>query len=295
MTLNEARLHYMKQMQTNFDFDTPDWHEFRSHQFGGSEVSSVIGQNPFESAKQMISKKINRTKTNNISCHFGRLFEIVAKKYLTTLKKVKLHEFNSIKSCKYPVSYSPDGVIEYDETLSLIEIKCPFRRYKLGEVPDYYLPQIKSGMAILPVDNGEFHQFRFRVCSIFNLGENEKYNRWFHYEGSKRVPGIEPLCWGYIRFTDSGDFKDIGAMGPKQQDEFMECTCDYVTVDNVYLQCDQYQIAKVGKVLGFKLLDHTIHRFDKDNSYLDNLDKNLWYNYMDLVSNSNHGRVAKIT
>jgi len=277
-----CRLQYIKKSQIDLpEQGSDEWLNNRLNQFGGSEIASVLGESPYQKPKELIDGKINKVYKDQPACSFGRIFEVVAVKYLRDILDYKIYNFSSIKSSKYPIAYSPDGIVyrESIEELTLLEIKCPYRRTKLQEIPKYYLPQIQTGLNILPVDYGEFIQFRFRLCSIWDLDDTPKYNRWLHSESRKRIPDVMPICYGYIEFPDE-PFQDLGRCGPK--DAIKLCKLPKVRRSMVHL--NEYPRRPIkGMILGFKLLGYTNIKVDTDADYLSSREEQLWARYLDLL------------
>jgi len=291
MSNSYSRLSYIKTLEIRLAPQGSDlWLENRLNQFGGSELASVFGSCPYKKRKDLISEKVNKKRFKAAACSFGRVMEDVAKKYLREYLDYKIYDFGAIKSSSYPVAYSPDGIIHREDELILLEIKCPWRRYKLEEIPKHYLPQIMGGMSILPVDYCEFIQFRFRLCSVWDIGPSHKYNRWLHYEGQKRVPNTDPIIYGYIQFSESATmlnsnnnkvtFIDLGRCSPDNE----ELIADLPKVEkrNIFINEIPRRPFR-GQILGFKLFDMTTKKVKRDPMYLENKSKELWEGYKELL------------
>ena len=109
----QARLEYILTLQRELPAQgTEEWLESRTHQFGGSEIASVLGKSPYMKPDEMIDKKITKQNIDAPACSFGRIFEPVAKMFMVEELEMNIKNTGSIKSGKYPVAYSPDGSSE---------------------------------------------------------------------------------------------------------------------------------------------------------------------------------------
>lgn len=278
-----ARLKYIKSLQIELPPQgSAEWLIARTNQFGGSEMATLLGECPYSKKADMIKDKVCKKKFDAAPCSFGRIFEVVAKKYLREFLDYDISDFSGIKSSMFPIAYSPDGVIlkEKEDELSLLEIKCPYRRYKIQTIPKHYIPQIQTGLNIIPVNYGEFIQFRFRLCSLWDVDDTPKYNRWLHWEGRKRVPDMDPIAYGYIQFTEEGRYVDIGKTPPA--DEMKLCTLPKCRRKMIHL----FEIPKRpfrGIIMGFKLFEMTNIKVERDEDYLKNKYTEIWDGYSDLI------------
>ena len=278
-----ARLQYIKSLQTNLpDQGTDEWLAARTNQFGGSEMATLLNKCPYKSKDDMIADKVTKKRFDAAPCSFGRIFEVVAKKYLREILSYSISDFSGIKSSNYPIAYSPDGIAYRDceDTLSLIEIKCPYRRRKIKEIPAHYIPQIQTGLNILPVDYGEFIQFRFRLCSLWDVDETAKYNRWIHWESRKHMPDQLPIMYGYIQFTNEGQYEDLGKLPPDRDKELCKlprCRKSMIHMNEIPKR--PYR----GKILGFKLFECTNILVERDEQYLKSKEAEIWQGYADLI------------
>ncbi|MEM3062020.1 MAG: hypothetical protein QW303_00550 [Nitrososphaerota archaeon] len=196
---------------------TPAWLNTRSL-IGGSEMSIVLGINPFQNPDELIRRKKNNSFYGNIYTRWGNIFEyllfqVVA--YLCRISDKKLIELGSIPGLKYQnqiiQSYTPDriGIIDGDNLnillggtrkgmqIILFEGKCPIRRIPNGRIPSYYEPQILTGGCTIPIiDECIFVDGAFRWCSLEDLNFNNNYKQNFH----GNVYFSKPLALGFIGF-----------------------------------------------------------------------------------------------
>ncbi len=224
-----------------------EWYKIREKttdnprgRIGGSEIASLIGYNPYTSAKELVKQKRGikpkRKFDDKIYCWFGIVFEdisvsIFEKIYNTqvTCKDICIVKAANIKN----FMFSPDGVcilpciddnISLDTTLEidtykpvLIEIKCPLtRQLAVGAetIPSHYTPQIQGGlMSFEDVTDAVFIDNCFRICNHQHLIDDTSFNKILHkndinppsvnciYKGIIYIYGINPITTRGTRFT----------------------------------------------------------------------------------------------
>lgn len=248
------------------------WLAARRTRIGGSEIASAIGQSPYEKPADYVAKKRSAHRFTAAACTFGRVMEPVAKRIIEGLLDTVVHELGAVPSTRFPMCYSPDGLLLLNDELKLLEIKCPFRRSRLVEVPKHYLCQVQSGMNILPCESTLFYQFRFRSCRIEDMGTSVKYNRWMHTESYKRCPKIKPLRWGYLHWEADSDLIDLGALG--KEDTHNLCVVDRLGTATQHWETTE--LPDEGYILPWKLFDYTTVDVPRDPDFLERHADRLW-------------------
>lgn len=140
---------------------SPEWLAMRAKTIGSSEVSSVLGTNPWKSARQLWEEKTGRAEGTkmNAAMQRGVDFEDEARGLLESqvgmifTPKVLRHDTK-----KY-MQVSLDGIT--DDGKVICEIKCPstdgLRQYaKQGKVPAYYESQIDYQLRISGAERAIF-------------------------------------------------------------------------------------------------------------------------------------------
>jgi putative phage-type endonuclease len=203
----------------------PDWYRLVGTTIGGSEIASIIGINPYSSYYQVIESKIEICKglklwntSESLSCWWGTLFENVITQY------VEIDIGNKIRGTKICIQKleghrnSPDGYtvikLYFDdgkyklwtsdlskdiiafELIVLLEFKCPITRKITGNIPNYYKPQVLSGLSVSSIAHkGLFIDASFKKCNVDQLCNNPFYDITFH---KKTNTVLYPLAWGVI-------------------------------------------------------------------------------------------------
>lgn len=276
------QLKYLQMQYSNLpEQGTDAWLQSRRTKIGGSEIASVLGKCPYKSYSKYIEDKKANAFKNNAACTFGHLLEPVAKHIMEEEQGIKIHEMGAIPATNFPICYSPDGVIVRDDKLILLEIKCPFRRYKLSVIPPHYLNQVKTGMCVLPCHECEFHQFRFRICKAHQINKGVEYNRWMHTEARKRVPDCIPLRWGYFHFHSKCKMHDLGQLRKETSDDLV-----YFKNWKHTIYYEKSELPKTGYVLGWKLFEMTSQIIDRDPMFLEDNKEKIWEAFAELTKKS---------
>ncbi len=248
-----------------------EWLESRRTRIGGSEIASAIGLSPYQKREELVAAKLVPKRFKSAACSFGRAFEPVAKQFIEETDGLDIRELGAVPSTRYPMCYSPDGIFAVGEELVLLEIKCPFRRSDLRRVPEHYKCQVKAGMCILPCEETYFYQFRFRACSLAQLGGGKKYNRWLHVESYKRAPEASPIRWGYIHYDDDTDLIDLGCLNRDNESQL----CVIERLDGV-CHWERKELPDSGYILPWKLFDVAMEKIPRDPAFLDDHSQVLW-------------------
>jgi len=225
-----------------------EWLKSRTETIGGSEISTILKLNKYQTIKQLMYQKTGISNfKKSAPLWFGNIFEYILQQYVEQLYDTKIYETGSIPYSKSNlIKYSPDGLAiiktkklktifnnddlnnkiynlsKFDnnyynnkELLILFEFKNPFMRcIKPNEIPIYYINQPKLGMEVIDICEASiFIEAIFRYCSyndIINL--NNKYNTFYHFDKIKY--NNIPLSYGcftlyYEKNNNSNNLHDI--------------------------------------------------------------------------------------
>jgi len=193
-----------------------EWHAIRKYNIGGSEMSVITGDNPYQKLDDLVAQKIGFTKFNgNLATRWGNLFEPITQRIAEIIFDIhEIKETGSLPGVIENQRYSPDGIgivklkcsngnIDTTEYCTvLFEYKAPFTSIPTGAIPDHYKPQVKTGLCSIPfTDFAIFISNMYRKCSFDTLGNNKEYDTYFHNKDNNKDLGIEkPLAYGIILF-----------------------------------------------------------------------------------------------
>lgn len=226
-----------------------EWLRSRSETIGGSEISTILNINKYQTIKQLIMQKTGLSTFKKAPpLWFGNIFEYILQQYVENLYDTKIYETGSIPYSKSNlIKYSPDGLAiiktkklktifneddlnnkiynlsKFDnldennkkELLVLFEFKNPYMRViKPNEIPIYYINQPKLGMEVIDICEASiFIESIFRFCSYEDITKlNNRYNTFYHFDRN-RYNNI-PLSYGcftlyYEKNNTSKHLEDI--------------------------------------------------------------------------------------
>lgn len=125
----------------------PEWHELRKTGIGGSEIGTILGLNPYESAYTLWHKKmglIDDQIQGNWSIRFGQAFEEpILKMFEEDHPELEIIRTGTWQSKTNPVQVAnPDAIFRNKQTgeLGIIEVKTS--RAVWDEIPPSYLAQV---------------------------------------------------------------------------------------------------------------------------------------------------------
>lgn len=209
-----------------------EWIKSRETSFGGSELAALIGKNKNKTCRKLLEEKISAAKfEGNSFTLWGHLFEPVHRTILESIYKTSIYETGSIPWVKEGFKYSPDGLgvvnkehlsalindsnishlipdqellnrlLKRDsspELLVLFEQKAPANRVLNYAIPEYYVPQILSGLNVIDItDIGIYTEAVFKRCTLDDLLlTSVSYNESFRF--TKNTFTVRPKFMGVI-------------------------------------------------------------------------------------------------
>jgi len=190
---------------------TKEWYSIRKTTIGGSEISTILGLNPFKNLKALIAEKIGLSKfEGNDATRWGTMFEDITKQWTEKclLMSNNITEIGNIEGIHSRQRYSPDGIgvvklkteikiqneiIETEDYfIVLFEFKSPFKSIPEQKVPKYYLPQVLTGLLNINITEvGIFVNNSYRKCPLNYLDEKNYdkilYDDKFHIDKNKKT------------------------------------------------------------------------------------------------------------
>lgn len=189
-----------------------EWLNARRVSIGGSEVATVLGNNPYQDINDFYRQKLGMKKFNgNLFTRWGTHFEDITVLYIEQRYNTKVFNFGSIEGLTYNgrvvQAYSPDGLCVIDNNIVLLEIKSPYSRIPTGSIPSHYIDQIQTGLyTINDASYGLFCDAVYRKCNVETLNFTNEYDAEYHK--SNKEFGT-PICVGYSIFWEYGSTEDV--------------------------------------------------------------------------------------
>lgn len=248
--INEAEL------VGTFESGTEEWHEARAAGIGGSEIGTIMGLNPWESAFSLWAKRtgqIPNPPVDNWAVRFGNAFELP----ILQLWAEQHPEYTVFTTGTYRwqaepfMVANPDALARHNDTGEWVVVEIKTARNPWDKVPPQYVAQVQHYMQVLHLPravvaavagwNYEEHWFE---ADTFQQGAQLDAARrfWEHLEavaqpawdGSKATYEAERRMHPEI---DGGDV-DLEALGLELlavQAEFDEAEADLLRIKSEIL------------------------------------------------------------
>jgi len=213
------------------------WKARRLQTVGGSELSSLLGENPYSSELNLLARKLGIDRSDpGEACWWGTMMEPVSERLVELQCGTRAHGTGihmHLPDLIEGHANSPDGfcviaLVDGDEpgTLelarglddprvaaapdravvlpALLELKAPYSRIPDGrKMPKHYSAQVQSGMALShpAVSVGLFCEVVYRMCTMMQLGTDDTYCTGYHEKDVTRkdTPVWDgALAWGLV-------------------------------------------------------------------------------------------------
>lgn len=208
-----------------FEDNSDDWHNARSTGVGGSEVGTILGLNPWESAYALWAKRTGRISSeikDNWAIRFGKAFEQpILDLWQAEHPDWKVYRTGTYQDeyCEYRLA-NPDALAQNVETGEWMVIEVKTGRTTWEEIPPAYTAQVLHYMGVLKIRKG-------RIVSAAGMSWNEyeiPYNQgqidiqneviarfWNHLqEDSKPAWDGSESTYNAVRMSyDSIDFNEV--------------------------------------------------------------------------------------
>lgn len=140
----------------NFESDSPEWHEARKGSIGGSEIGTIMGLNPWESAYTLWAKKLELIPNSfqeNWAIRLGKAFEEpILKLFGQQHPELELYRAGSFISKEFEFMHAnPDAMAYNKETGEWIVIEVKTARYNWDALPAHYACQVQHYMHVMGV------------------------------------------------------------------------------------------------------------------------------------------------
>lgn len=188
---------------------TQEWYDMRNNMITASDISCVVGDDPYGNIKKVFNKKaffIKDEFTGNFATEWGVKYEPIACKIYQLRNNVNVNSFGLIphysnfqhqEQYLQPISFlgaSPDGICD-DGTM--LEIKCPTSREITGIPPRYYWIQMQIQMECCNLEKCHFLECKFSEFSseteFFSLKDDIEKGIVSYNSSTKQYNYLFPL------------------------------------------------------------------------------------------------------
>lgn len=137
-----------------FEPGTSAWHEAREDSIGGSDISTIMGLNPYESPYALWAKKTGKIPSlieENWAIRFGKAFEEpILKLWAEQHPEYEVFTTGTYQDALLPFRHAnPDALARHRETGEWIVVEVKTARSTWDSVPVGYVAQVQHYMDIL--------------------------------------------------------------------------------------------------------------------------------------------------
>jgi putative phage-type endonuclease len=152
-TFNEAEL------VGSFEAGSDEWHNARAQGIGGSEVGTILGLNPYESAYALWCKRTGRIPSQieeNWAIRFGKAFETpILQLWHEEHPEYEVFETGTYRSKENSLLLAnPDALARHKETGEWVVVEVKTARSTWDSVPQAYTAQVLHYMGVMGVKRG---------------------------------------------------------------------------------------------------------------------------------------------
>lgn len=141
-----------------FESNTREWYELRKTGIGGSDIGTICGLNPWESAYTLWAKRteqIPEEQLNSWAVRLGNAFEQpILDLYQEEYPDQIIYRTGTYRHKDYPFMLANPDALAYDpetDTWTLIEVKTA--RYEWGAIPPHYVAQVQHYLFVMGIDH----------------------------------------------------------------------------------------------------------------------------------------------
>jgi putative phage-type endonuclease len=179
---------------------TDDWHQWRTTGIGASDAPCIMGENPWNSSKQLFDEKLdkilgfsNKRRPLNAAMARGVLLEPEARATYNE-EKGNITTPICIQSMRYPWMLASLDGINIDNRIA-VEIKCGLKNYNFVQrnwmVPNYYYAQLQHILAICSFEKMDFYSFLpSKTPILLSIERDDAY--------IEKLIDSEAVFWGQI-------------------------------------------------------------------------------------------------
>ena len=140
-----------------FESGTSAWHEARADSLGGSEIGTIMGLNPWESAYALWAKKTGKIENpplTNWAVRFGQAFEEpILKLWAEEHPEYEVFVTGTYQDCECPwLHANPDALARHRKTGEWLVVEVKTARTSFEALPANYEAQVRHYMMVMKID-----------------------------------------------------------------------------------------------------------------------------------------------
>lgn len=139
-----------------FDDGSPEWHEARETGIGGSDIGTIVGLNPWDSAFALWARRTGQIapkQVDNWSVRFGKAFEEpILRMWQAEHPEWRVMRTGTFRSISRPYQLAnPDALAQHVETGEWMVVEVKTSRSPWKDVPPMYEAQVQWYMDVLSI------------------------------------------------------------------------------------------------------------------------------------------------
>lgn len=139
-----------------FEDGSDEWHEIRSDGIGGSEIGTIMGLNPWESAYALWAKRTGQIENNftgNTATEVGKWLEApILARFAEKHPELEVFSAGTYASKSLPFLHAnPDALARHRETGEWFVIEAKTAKYPWESIPVHYLCQVQHYMWVMGI------------------------------------------------------------------------------------------------------------------------------------------------
>jgi putative phage-type endonuclease len=140
-----------------FESGTSAWHEARAYSIGGSEIGTIMGLNPWESAYALWAKKTGKIENpplTNWAVRFGQAFEQpILELWQQEHPEYDVYTTGTYQDCDNEFLHAnPDALAKHKETGEWLIVEVKTARTSFEVLPPNYEAQVRHYMSVLKIN-----------------------------------------------------------------------------------------------------------------------------------------------
>jgi putative phage-type endonuclease len=251
------------------DSGSDEWHELRSRGIGGSEIGTIMGYNPWESAFALWAKRTGQIPDpplDNWSIRFGRAFELPILEMWA--EEHPEYEVFLTGTWQHPeiefLLANPDALARHRETGEWIVVEVKTARGHWGETPPHYAAQVLHYMTVLNLDKAV-------IVAVAGWNYEERWIDFDPFEADAQLANASRF-WNHLQNVEKPEWDGSKA------------TYEAVRYINPYIEDDEVDLGGIG----FGLVEAN-QRFQKAEELLNQYKSEV----LDEMGNAKYGYVMK--
>ena len=179
-----------------YDSGSPEWNELRSKGIGGSEIGTIMGLNPWESAFALWAKRTGQIPgppLDGWSIRFGRAFELPMLELWA--EEHPEYEVFLTGTWRHPnIEYmlaNPDAIARHRETGEWIVVEIKTSRGSWGETPPHYVAQVMHYMEVLNLQKAV-------IVAVAGWNYEERWVDYDEFQSDSQI-AVAAMFWEHLQ------------------------------------------------------------------------------------------------